>query len=321
MRKDNLLVTGCGSLATQMIHQLKDKYNKIVVMARGEEKIYNIPSWAIGEIGDVRDLNTINRVMDQHDIDICYHTAALKVLNLIEHFPMEVVRTNIIGSDNVARAAVNNGLKKCILVSTDKSVHPHPSQNYGASKLIARSIYIDYAHRYPNTNFSIVLYGNVLYSRNSFLHYWVDKINNDEPITITHKDCTRFFWTVDESVSFIDNVCDLSQSGLTYVPLMKSYKIDQIADALGVILNKKVKKVYSKLREGEKIHEQMISELEIDRTYYVCDDIVCIKPPYFIKNYDGLDKKYTGPLISSDNMLNDNMDDLVKLITQDINLV
>lgn len=310
-----LLITGTGSLAKRVMHRFKDKYDKIVAYSRDEYKHSLLPEWVTSEIGDIRDYNRLDFVFKTHKPDICIHTAAKKRVDMMEVYPLECVLTNIIGTENVAKACRVNDVRTSVLISTDKSVSP--VNVYGCTKSIARSIYADYSTRSENTSYLTCLYGNCAFSTGSFLPLWEDKIKKSEPIYITNENCTRFIFSLDDAVDLIDRTISFNMSGDCIVPIMDSFRITDVAKALGmihgvdpIIINT------NKLRPGEKVHEEMIAQHEIDRTFLLDSKTLCVVPS--IKNtesYSNLDL-YKGPIVRSDLFINNNIEDLISLINR-----
>ncbi len=304
-----LLITGTGSLAKRIMYRFKDKYSKIVAFSRDEYKHSLLPKWVTSEIGDIRDFDRFNEVMRNHKPDIVIHTAAKKVVPLMEKYPMECVRTNIIGTDNVARSCDINDVKSALFICTDKAVNP--AQVYGCSKSIARSIWAEWSTR-SQTNFISCTYGNVLMSRGSILPIWIDAINSDKPVILTSEECTRFLFTLDDSVDLIEDTLLYGKSGESIIPIMDSFLMLDVIKALEIILGKSANVKISGIRPGEKLHEEMLSELEIGRTYIIPGKkLLRVVPQIIDRKYEHL---YYGQVLRSDLFINNNIDYLVTLI-------
>lgn len=309
-----LLITGTGSLAKRIMFRFREKYDKIIAYSRCEYKHSLLPNWVTSEIGDIRDGNRLRDVFRIHKPDVVITTAAMKRVNTLEEFPYEATLTNVGGTENVARCSDEFGVTTSVLISTDKCVKP--AQVYGATKLIARAIYANYAKR-SNTRFLTVLYGNVCKSRGSFIPIWEEKIRAGEPVYITHEDCTRFMFSLDDSVDLIDNAIRYGYSGETLIPIMDAFRVTDVAKALSIIEDKPLKmEIANKLRPGEKLHEEMLTELELSKTYTTpVNKVVAVTPYWYGERYPRADRKlYTGPVIKSDLFLNDNIQDLINLI-------
>lgn len=314
-----LLITGTGSLAKRIMYRFKDKYDRIITVSRGETTHLDLPPWVIGEIGDVRDYERLDYLFKTYKPNVCIHTAAFKVLGLMQRYVTECIKTNVLGTDNIARACQYYDVKQSLLIGTDKSCNPVHNQIYGLSKSVARATYVDYSARPSNTNFLITLYGNISKSKNSMLLKWEKLINNDEEIVVYHKDLTRFMFSLDDSVDLIEKTLSYNINGATTIPIMNSYRVLDIAEALGVVLGKKPRiKVLNKLLPGEKMHEEMTSVHEQHLIYWLDQKTLCVLPSFDI-NYDYSKIKknpYEGPMLSSDKFIDTNIDNIVKLINR-----
>lgn len=210
-------------------------------------------------IGDIRDKDRLERAME--DVDLVVHTAALKQVPSCEYNPIEAIKTNIIGSQNVIEAALDEGVEKVILISSDKAVEP--LNLYGATKLCAEKLFIQ-SNSYTGkkrTKFSVARYGNVLGSRGSVLPLFKLQAQKNE-FTITHKNMTRFWITLSKAAEFVALCISRMQGGEVFVPKLKSLKIIDLARSL----NKKAQMKIIGLRPGEKINEVLITENESLRT-------------------------------------------------------
>ena len=183
--KTVLITGGTGSLGKGLIKRLIGYGATIVVYSRDEAKqaelLRKFPS-IIRVIGDVRDFQQLDTTMKIHKPNFVFHTGALKRVDDIEFYPMEGIKTNVIGSDNVARASLLNNVDKCILVSTDKSCQSVSA--YGATKLLAERIFTNYDYNSTKTIFCSVRYGNVIASRGSFIPLFMDKMAKGETLNI-----------------------------------------------------------------------------------------------------------------------------------------
>jgi UDP-N-acetylglucosamine 4,6-dehydratase len=315
MKNKSILITGgTGSLGKALIKQLK-KSNKIVIYSRDEGKqalIFGDNPEIIKVIGDVRDYNKLNVTLQRHKVDYIIHTAALKRIDDMEWHPDECIKTNINGSENVARAALSNGIKKCILVSTDKACQP--VNVYGSSKFIAERIFTNYDYHSTNTIFSSVRYGNVIASRGSFVPLFMDWIKKGQKIKVTSGEMTRFLFTLDDAVDAVLGALENSQGGEVFVPQINSYTLPVCIKALEKIIGKTSNTEIVGLRPGEKLHEDMLAETELPFTYQVPNiNLLQIRPQYTTKSYKNWEK-YTGPHFNSELWVKENIDELVKLI-------
>jgi len=217
-------------------------------------------------IGDVRDLSRLDRAME--DIDIVFHTAALKHVPLIEYNPFEAIKTNVIGSQNVIDASLNADVDICIGIITDKAVSP--LNTYGATKLLTEKLFVT-AKNYLNpkkhkTKFTALRYGNVLGSNGSVLPKFIEQIQNKKKITITDPKMTRFSITMDEALDFILNSVKMTYGSEVFIPKLRAYRVEDLKDALKELMDVKDEQIIG-IREGEKMHEILINEDEIRYTW------------------------------------------------------
>ena len=205
------------------------------------------------------------------EADIVIHAAALKQVDAAEYNPFEVVKTNILGAQNIIQTAIQNNVKKVIALSTDKA--SSPINLYGATKLVSDKLFVS-ANNYKGKSkikFSVVRYGNVMGSKGSFISYLV-KNKNKKIVNVTNQDMTRFNITLDESVDFVFNCIDRMWGGEIFVPKIPSYRVTDLVKAISP--RSKIKIVG--IRPGEKKHEEMISLDESINTiefknYFVID--------------------------------------------------
>jgi UDP-N-acetylglucosamine 4,6-dehydratase/5-epimerase len=313
--KTILITGGTGSLGKALIKRLKQSNCTIIVYSRDEGKqallFGNDPS-IIRIIGDIRDFDKLNVTLKRYNPDYIIHTAALKRIDDMEFHPDECVKTNINGSENVARAALENGTKKCILVSTDKACQP--VNVYGSSKFIAERIFTNYDYYSKSTIFASVRYGNVIASRGSFIPLWIDMINDDQVLKVTSESMTRFLFTLDDAVDAVLGALKHSNGGEVFVPQINSYTLPTCIKALGEMLNKEPKTEDMGLRPGEKLHEDMLAKTELDFTYQVPNiNLLQIRPQYTNKKYQDFEK-YNGPEFNSELWVKEDTSELIELI-------
>ena len=320
MREKILITGGTGSLGKKLVEKLLAK-NKVVIYSRDEGKqasIFNDNTNVIKVIGDVRDFGKLNTTLKIHKPDYIIHAAALKRIDDMEFHPDECIKTNVNGSDNVARAAIENGVKKCILVSTDKACLP--VNVYGSSKFIAERIFTNYDYNSTSTIFASVRYGNVIASRGSFVPLFMDWIESGREIKLTSESMTRFLFTLDDAVDAVLGALKNSKGGEVFVPQIDSYTLPTCVKALELLCDKKAKTKVVGLRAGEKHHEDMLAKTELDFTFQVPDqNLLQIRPQYTNKNYQNWEK-YTGPEFNSSLWVRDNIVELASLIRRGIKL-
>lgn len=266
MKKLNYFITGgTGSFAKEFIFNLIQKKlaNKIIVFSRDEFKQLKLKEEKLISqnldkirffLGDVRDYPRLNVAL-RNNIDVLIHAAALKQVPATEYNPFETVKTNVLGSQNVIEAALNNNVKKVIALSTDKACAP--INLYGATKLTSDKLFIN-ANLIKGKNktiFSVVRYGNVLGSRGSVVPIFL-KQNKQKFFTVTDKRMTRFNISLPETAKFVINCLTNMKGQEIFVPKIPSYKILDLVKAI----NPKLKIKIIGIRPGEKIHEEMISK-------------------------------------------------------------
>ncbi|MBF0404895.1 MAG: UDP-N-acetylglucosamine 4,6-dehydratase (inverting) [Nitrospirae bacterium] len=259
-----LLITGgTGSFGRKFASFVFKNYKvkKLIIFSRDEFKQHEMaielpPShYPIRYfLGDIRDRERLYRAFN--GVDYVVHAAALKHVIAAEYNPFEVVKTNIIGAQNIVEAAIDNGVKKVIALSTDKAVSP--VNLYGATKLAMEKIFIA-ASSYvgtKETRFSVVRYGNVVGSRGSVIPIFINMYRSGQhQLTVTDERMTRFWMTLNESVEFVNNAFYLSTGGEVFVPKIPSMKVVDLVKAIADDCTYRV----IGARPGEKIHETLIS--------------------------------------------------------------
>ena len=316
---NKIVVTGgTGSLGRKLVDKLSNN-NIVIIYSRDEGKqaaIFNDNKNVIKVIGDVRDFGKFNTTLKIHKPDYIIHAAALKRIDDMEFHPDECIKTNVNGSDNVARAAIENNVKKCILVSTDKACLP--VNVYGSSKFIAERIFTNYDYNSISTVFASVRYGNVIASRGSFAPLFMEWIENDKEIKLTSELMTRFLFTLDDAVEAVLGALKNAKGGEVFVPQIDSYTLPTCIKALELLTQKKGKTKLVGLRAGEKLHEDMLAKTELDFTFEVPDqNLLQIRPQYTKKDYQNW-QKYEGPEFNSALWVKDNIQELAELIKKGI---
>tara|TARA_R110000796_G_scaffold146087_1_gene262786 strand:- start:10550 stop:11542 length:993 start_codon:yes stop_codon:yes gene_type:complete len=314
--KTILITGGTGSLGKALIKYLKNMCScNIIVYSRDEGKqalAFGKDPSIIRVIGDVRDFEKLNTTLSIHKPDYVIHTGALKRVDDMEFYPDECVKTNIQGSENVARASLLNGIKKCILVSTDKACQP--INVYGSSKFIAERIFTNYDYNSNSTIFSSVRYGNVIASRGSFIPLWVDLLNKGQKIKVTSMECTRFLFTLTDAVDTVLNSLYYSEGGEVFIPKIKSFKMSTVIESVKKLLNLDETSIdVIGMRPGEKFHEDMLAKTELDFTYEITEKLLTVLPQYTSKKHS-YKNKYKGLEFNSSLHNNDSVDDLSILI-------
>lgn len=268
-RDKRILITGgLGSIGSEIARQLlhyNPKY--ITVMDNRETEMFYAKTSTQADnriqylFGDIRDKETVLKAMDA--IDVVFHAAAMKHVVICEHDPMEAVKTNVIGTQNIIEAALHYNIERIIMISTDKAINP--TNVMGATKLLAERLFSASSHKKggKQTKFGIVRFGNVLASRGSVLEIWDNQLKAGKKISITDPKMTRFFMSIPESVKLIFNASQYANNGETFILKMPSIRICDLAK---VFLN--LRKMPSAnweivgIRPGEKLHEELIFEEE-----------------------------------------------------------
>lgn len=316
--KTILITGGTGSLGKAIINYIKNNISecKIIVYSRDEGKqalSFGADKSIIRVIGDIRDKDKLIRTMELHKPDYVIHTAALKRIDDMEYYPDECFNTNVQGSMNVASASFQSGVKKCILVSTDKACQP--INVYGASKFMAERIFTNFDYNSTSTIFSSVRYGNVIASRGSFIPLWIDQIKKGDRLKLTSDKCSRFLFTLQDAVITVLSSLVQSEGGEVFVPKLNSYTMLDVIKALKVMLGvDSVDYDIVGMRPGEKLHEDMLGESELDFTHLSKFDsnLLAILPQYTNKTFNLF--KYDGKEFNSSLFVDDNEINLVELI-------
>src|SRR6056297_908685 len=261
--KSILITGGTGSFGKAFVHSVLDRYpaiGRLVIFSRDELKQFEMaqqfdPSEYPGLryfIGDVRDAPRLKRAME--DIDVVVHAAALKQVPAAEYNPFEAVKTNILGAQNVIESALDVGVEKVVALSTDKAAAP--INLYGATKLCSDKLFTaaNNVKGLRDIRFSVVRYGNVMGSRGSVIPFFLEK-RKTGILPITDPTMTRFNISLQEGVDMVLWALENAEGGELFVPKIPSYRITDVAEAIGPECEKPV----IGIRPGEKIHEEMIT--------------------------------------------------------------
>jgi UDP-N-acetylglucosamine 4,6-dehydratase len=291
--KSILITGGTGSFGSAFIRHVLHAYKakRLVVYSRDELKQYELRQ-NLGEnsavryfIGDVREKTRLVEAMK--GVDLVIHAAALKQIPVAEYNPMECIKTNIHGAENVIQAAIQNKVEKVIALSTDKAANP--INLYGATKLASDKLFVA-ANNISGglSRFSVVRYGNVVGSRGSVVPFFSRLIaEGSSEIPITHTEMTRFWITLQQGVNFVIKSIDRMKGGEIFVPKLPSVRIEELAEAMAPSIRKKIVGI----RPGEKLHEIMCPAddshltIEFNDHYVICPSIVFFtKTPNYEQN-------------------------------------
>jgi len=292
--KTILVTGGTGSFGNKFTQKILAEYKpqKVIIYSRDEFKQYQMNKKFTDHkdklrffLGDVRDKARLYRAFE--GVDYVVHAAALKQVPALEYNPIEAVKTNIIGADNIVDAAIDKGVKKIISLSTDKAVNP--INLYGATKLVAEKIFIaSNAYGRKKVKFASVRYGNVMGSRGSVIPVFMRiKKRGFKEFPITDERMTRFWITLEQSVDLVIKAIEETEGGEIFVPKIPSMKITDLAKAIEPNCTFK----FNGIRPGEKLHETLISYDEA-RNVKIFDGIYVILPQFQVsdKTSDKYDK-------------------------------
>jgi len=285
----NIFITGgTGTFGHKITDILLNQYNpnKVIIFSRDEFKQYNMKQifpeskypnirYFIGDVRDYERLLTATK-----NVDVLFHAAAMKQVDTVEYNPLEAIKTNIYGTENVIKAAIQNNICKVIGVSTDKCVSP--VNLYGATKLCLEKLII-HANLMSGKNgtiFSVLRYGNVINSRGSVVPLFLKQKEN-KCFTITDEKMTRFTLTIDQAINFVLNCASIMIGGEVFVPKLPSYNIVQLAKCIEKDAEIKI----IGIRPGEKLHEAMISSSESHKTLIQENYMVVLPEISINKNY------------------------------------
>ena len=263
-----LITGGTGSLGKSLVEFLlkETKVRRIAIFSRDELKQQHMRNQFHEDprlrwfLGDIRDLDRLKRAF--HGVDYVIHAAALKQVDTGEYNPMEFIKTNVLGSQNVIDASIDAGVKRVVALSTDKA--SSPINLYGATKLTADKLFVaanNYSFSY-GTTFSVVRYGNVMGSRGSVIPFFKELASQGKPLPITDLRMTRFWISIENAVKFVIDSLEMMTGGELYVPRIPSLKIIDLANAVSP--DSKLEEIG--MRPGEKLHEEMISADDSRRT-------------------------------------------------------
>ncbi len=328
MKGKTILITGgtgsLGQALVKYIFQYFPDINKLIVYSRDEQKQFLMAQNYIDKkekirffIGDVRDFDRLKRAFQE--VDYVIHAAAMKHVPIAEYNPDECVKTNIGGAENVIRAAFETNVKSVVALSTDKACAP--INLYGATKLTSDKLFVAANNIRGNNpiNFSVVRYGNVMGSNGSVMPYFIDQ-KKTGIIPITDLSMTRFNITLLEGVKMVIHALEKSWGGEIFIPKIPSYKITDVAKAIGPECELKVVGI----RPGEKIHEEMITPSDSFTTYDLGKYYVILPhtPIWdlnnFLKHFNAL-KVEEGFYYSSKNNLDWlNVEEIIQLVNENI---
>ena len=267
--KTLLITGGTGSFGNAVLNRFLDTdIKEIRIFSRDEKKqddmrhLYNNPKIKY-YIGDVRNIDSVRDAM--HGVDYIFHAAALKQVPSCEFFPMEAVRTNVIGTDNVLTAAINEGVKKVICLSTDKAAYPINAM--GTSKAMMEKVIVAKSRTIEpeKTLICCTRYGNVMCSRGSVIPLFIDQIKEGKPLTVTEPKMTRFIMSLEEAVELVVFAFANANSGDIMVQKAPACTIEVLAQAVKELFNSDAEIKVIGIRHGEKMYETLLTNEECAR--------------------------------------------------------
>lgn len=307
-----LITGGSGSWGNELTKQLFEKYNlkEIIIYSRSElpqvemqRRFHNNQKLKF-VIGDIRSLNTLTESM--RGVDYVFHLAALKHVPVCESNPWQSVNTNIVGTENVIRAAINNKVKLVIDVSTDKACAP--VNMYGVCKSVGEKLIIHANERRKDTRFVCIRAGNVMGTRGSIIPFFKDLIKAEKDVSITDYDMTRYFMTLEEAINLLFKAIEHCHGGEIFVTKMPACKITDLAEVMIEELGGSSNLYEIGIRPGEKLHEVLISEYEAKDTIIFDDSYYVILPTLNVNNVREMyenHEKFDGHSYSSNDKLMD----------------
>lgn len=269
--KTLMITGGTGSFGNAVLNRfLSTDIGEIRIFSRDEKKqddmrhhfqatVPEVADKIKFYIGDVRSLQSVKGAM--HGVDYIFHAAALKQVPSCEFFPMEAVRTNVIGTDNVLAAAIDEGVKSVICLSTDKAAYPINAM--GITKAIEEKVAVAKSRNSGNTKICCTRYGNVMCSRGSVIPLWIDQIRNGQPITLTEPKMTRFIMSLEEAVNLVLFAFEHGENGDILVQKAPACTIQTQAEAVCELFGGKKEEIkVIGIRHGEKMYETLLTNEE-----------------------------------------------------------
>ena len=273
-----IFVTGAGgSIGSEIVVQLLElPIKKVVIFGHGENSIHSLISKLEYNdrfeyvIGDVKDYPKLEYEISRLKPDVVFHAAAHKHVILMEECPDESLKNNVLGTYNITKAVVKNNISRLIFISTDKAVNP--TSIMGATKRMGEKIILSFSMMKTNTKFSLVRFGNVLGSRGSVIPIFRSQIKKGGPITITHKEVTRFFMLIREAARLVIKSSTIEDGKIFVLDMGKPMKIVDLAKNMIKLYGyaeKEIPIIFTGLKKGEKLYEELLTESEhLKKTKY-----------------------------------------------------
>jgi UDP-N-acetylglucosamine 4,6-dehydratase/5-epimerase len=311
-----LVTGGTGTIGSEIVRQIIPLNPKVIrILSRDEYKqsLLRYQFRALDNIryllGDVRDLERLSRAFE--DVQVVFHAAALKRVESTEYDPIEAVKTNVLGTQNIITSALESPtVERVVSISTDKSVNV--TSTMGATKLLAERLmtWASFYRRKPHKTLCSVRFGNVLDSRGSVIEIWRRQIEDGGPLTLTHESMRRFFMSIPNAVSLVLRAGAYATGGEIFILRMKSVVIKDLAEIMVEEFAPKAGKKANEIpiiitgtEPGEKLDEDLLAGNEIDRTFMVDEDMAVIAPSHRVGEYDLKKLKNFDGYVTSENTL------------------
>lgn len=325
--KTVLVTGGSGSIGSELVrHLLNYNVETIRVFSNDEDGLFNLKhelssySGLRYLIGDMRDKERLRKAFE--GVSVIFHAAALKHVPFCEYNPFEAVMTNVIGTQNMIEAALESNVERVVTISTDKATNP--TNVLGSTKLLAERLTssANYYRGYRQTIFSSVRFGNVLASRGSVVPIFLEQIRNGGPLTVTNFDMTRFVMSINKAVDLVLKAAVKSIGGEIFILKMPALKIGDLAESMIELYaekyghdEKKIKIKTIGIRDGEKMHEELMTDHEAENSYETDDMYILIPQKIFskTKDYEKTRGKYSKYAKTNDKMY---QSDKVKLLNK-----
>jgi len=259
-----LITGGTGTFGNAFLRRaIEEEAEKIIIFSRDEKKQFDMfheygDKRILYVVGDVRDISSVDRAMS--GVDYVFHAAALKHVPSCEYNVHEAVKTNVVGTANVLDSAIRHGVKKAVVLSTDKAVYPCNAM--GASKMLAEKIASEKAREQRGTEICLTRFGNLVMSSGSALPLFISQIKAGKPITITDPDMTRFFMSIEDAIELVITAFKKGRSGELFIYNAYSYRLGDIVDALKEYFNADNTVNVRGARHGERMYEYLLTEEE-----------------------------------------------------------
>lgn len=324
--KTILITGGSGSIGSYLTEAILQTDCKVVrVLSNNEYELFKLEKKFPDSkklrlfLGDIRDKDRLRVAVD--GVDIVFHAAALKHVPLCEFNPFDAIQTNVLGTQNMIEACIQSNVEKFVFISTDKA--SSPLSTLGATKLLAERLTISamaYRRSLTRPIMYCIRFGNVIGTRGSVLELFMEQVRNNEALTITNNEMTRFTMTKKEAVELILSTVGIAKGGEIFVLKMKALKILDLAKAVISLYSKNAqehKVIETGIRDGEKLHESLITKEEVSR-FREYDGMYVLPPPNS-EEYNNLPKLETNYSSEQDKMMSINeIEDMLKNISNEL---